>query len=178
MAEYDRFWELHITGTNGYYDFAPSIRDQANHQLEAHDDKLVAKRLLVTPKDHRGPGIISRVANGVKGLPPQGYVATCLSVIDMATPTNTPDDRALVAWINDPAHVGKLRINAHGNGMGQFGMADGAGADFKVFYRDADAVVAWLAANGLAPVATARADSLAGKNPVEWRRGTYRRLTT
>ena len=163
MADYDRFWELHITGTNGHYDFAPSIRDQVNHHLEAHDDKLTAKRLLVTPKDHRGPGIISRVANGDKGLPPTGYVATCISVIDMATPTNTVDDRALVAWINDPAHVGKLRINAHGNGMGQVGMADGMGSDYKVFYQNADAVVTWLVANGLAAVTTARADSLAGK---------------
>jgi hypothetical protein len=162
MADYDRYWELHITGTNGFYDFAPSIRDQQRYQMATHGTKLTGKRLLLNPKDHVRPGIVQRKPIGDKGLPAQGYVASCLTVIDMASGIKDPDDRAIIAWVNDPGHIGKVRVNAHGNGMGQIGMADGAPPDFRVFYRNANEIVSWMVANGLAPVGSPSQKSLAG----------------
>jgi hypothetical protein len=162
MASYDRYWELHLTGTNGFYDFAPSIRDQQRYQMNTHGATLPSKRLLVNPKDHNAPGIIHSKPIGIKGLPDQGYVASCLAVSDMASAVQDTDTQAIVAWINDPGHIGKMRVNAHGNGMGQIGMADGPPPNFQVFYRNATEIVAWMVANGLAPVDSPRVKSLAG----------------
>lgn len=161
MPSYDRFWELHVTGVTGFYDFAPSILDQRTYQLATHGATLTAKRTLVRPKAHVAPGVINRHPIGVKGLPAQGYVATCATVAELAAGVVNAEDQAVVAWINDPAHIGKLRINAHGDGMGNIGMANG-GRPLPVLYIEANEVVSWMRANGLAKIVTGTTGSRAG----------------
>lgn len=161
MASYDRYLELHITGTNGFYDFAPSIRDQRTYQSNTHGARLPTTRTLVAPDDLRMPGPIHALPLP-PDLPDAGYVASMVTVTDLAARTIHPTTQALAAWVNDPAHIGKLRVNAHGDGVGQIGMADGTGALFPVTWVNASEIVAWLAANGLAAIPTARGDSLAG----------------
>ncbi len=162
MANYDRFWELHLTGNNGFYDFTASIKDQRNYQLATHPGDLPESLLLVDPTTLSKPGVIVAKPIPSTGLPNKGYVATCLSVSDMQL-GSAPEHRAMVAWINDPGHVGKLRVNSHGDGMGRIGMADGTGQNFPVHYVDADKLVEWLVASRLVPVETLRVGSVAGK---------------
>jgi hypothetical protein len=161
MPNYDRFWELHITGTNGYYDFAPSINDQRTYQTAQHAAQLPASCMLVTPTNLVAPGIITGLPSPPQGLPNQGYVASALTIQDMATPVVSHQFQELVAWINDAGHLGKMRVNAHGDGMGQIGMSDGV-APLPVHYRDAASLVAWMVANGLAPAGGPTVRSLAG----------------
>jgi hypothetical protein len=162
MASYDRVWELHLTGRNGFYDFTASIKDQRDYQLTRHPGDLLESLLLVDPTTLKKPGIIGELPIPSMGLPKKGYVATCLPVSEMLL-GSAPQHRDMVAWINDPGHVGKLRVNSHGDGMGRIGMADGTGQDFPVHYVDADKLVEWLVASRLVRVDTLRVGSVAGK---------------
>lgn len=162
MANYDRFWELHVTGVNGFYDFAPSIADQERYQLATHGATLTGSQILVNPTQSPGPCVINSLPVPPMGLPAQGYVSSCIGIQDLASGARSANDQVLTTWINDGAHIGKLRVNAHGNGMGQIGMADGTGPLHPVHYRDADAIVIWLLANGLAAVGGPKVSSLAG----------------
>ena len=161
MADYDRYWELHVTGTTGFYDFAPSIRDQRAYQLNTHGAHLPGHATLVWPDDLNIPGVINPLLLP-PALPDAGYVASMVTVTDLGAHTVHATTQALAAWINDPAHKGKLRVNAHGNGVGQIGMADGTGPIYPVTYVNAAEIVTWLAANGLAAIVTTRTGSLAG----------------
>lgn len=163
MAEYDRFWELHVIAPNGWYDFANGIAGQHNHQLEQHAAKLLGSMMLVTPLDAKGADTVTPVALGGRHPPQSGYVASAVSATEIIAATVSADVQALVSWVNDPGHVGKLRINAHGDGMGRLGMADSAAHDAAMTWMNGDAVAAWLAANGLTAAASEWVSSLAGK---------------
>ena len=163
MADYDRFWELHVIAPNGWYDFANGIAGQHSHQIEQHTAKLQGSMLLLTPLNAAGAATVTPVALGGHSLPQSGYVASAVSAADVLDATVSADVQALVAWVNDAGHIGKLRINAHGDGMGRLGMAHGAAHDALMTWMNGDAVIVWLAANGPSPVASEWVASLAGK---------------
>jgi hypothetical protein len=163
MADYDRFWELHVIALNGWYDFANGITGQHNHQIEQHTAKLQGSMLLLTPLGAAGAATVTPVALGGRNPPQSGYVASAVSAADVVAATVSADVQALVAWINDAGNIGKLRINAHGDGMGRLGMAHSAAHDAPMTWMNGDAVVVWLVANGLSAAASEWVASLAGK---------------
>jgi hypothetical protein len=163
MAEYDRFWELHVVAPNGWYDFASGIAGQHNHQCEQHAAKLEGSMMLVTPLDAKGAAAVTPLALGGRTPPASGYVASAASAADIAAAAVAADVQALVRWVNDAGHAGKLRINAHGDGMGRLGMAHGDAHDAAMTWMTGDAVAAWLAANGLTAAASEWVSSTAGK---------------
>jgi len=152
MPAYTRFWDLHLTG-GGWYDFASNIQEQIRRQQGGEDGARFTDTLnLITPSAPTKPGILAGVALPATPIPDSCYVA---SILDLQALSSTPnyvnaDLRRLIAWINGPTGVGKLRLNAHCDGMGRFGMGlapDGA----KTIWTGAGLLVKILADNGLAP---------------------------
>src|SRR5215813_6747142 len=54
MADYDRFWELHVIAPNGWYDFANGIAGQHKHQVEQHAAQLQGSMMLLEPLNAAG----------------------------------------------------------------------------------------------------------------------------
>jgi hypothetical protein len=161
VANYDRYWDLHITGITGWYDFAPQIDEQMFYQVTTHPGELPNGRILINPPNPRVPSVVTALPIGGMNLPAAGYVASVVALDNISNHNVNADVQALAAWINDTGHVGKMRLNCHGNGRGQIGMGT-AGMPAPVTWIDASHVVAWLIANGLAAVHTTTVASLAG----------------
>ncbi len=130
MPAYTRFWDLHLTGQGGFYEFTSLIQEQLEYQavgpeVAGGNARFTKSVNLITPPLD-SPGVIQNVRLGAVTLPDSCVVASMLDLNKLAnTPTySDPDLHTLVTWINDPTGVGKLRINCHGDGMGQIGMGD------------------------------------------------------
>lgn len=176
MPAYTRFWDLHLTGQGGYYEFTSLIQEQLEYQMAAPGDAGKKTRFarslnLIIPPNLDTPGVIQNLALGPVNLPADCVVASMLDLNKLAnTPTYAdPDLRKLVAWVNDPAGVGKLRINCHGDGMGQLGMGDKPtffsnllGGGPRMTWVAAGHLVDVLVANGLVASNGPTSPSLAG----------------
>lgn len=175
MPAYTRYWDLHLTGQGGYYEFTSLIQEQLEYQMTAPGDAGKPTRFtrsvnLVIPPNLDTPGVIQNAALGAVTIPNECFVVSMLDLNKLAnTPTYTdPDLRKLVTWINDPAGVGKLRINCHGDGMGQLGMGDKPNVLSTLFGRPkmtwvaAGHLIDLLVANGLVATGGPTSPSLAG----------------
>ena len=143
----DRFWDVFVTGSSGWYDFAGAILDQASY---------TAGKLSSTPvfliDDSSIPdikGTLSRGNTSSSSLPDTGYVASAVSITDIRNHTFNLDVKNAVEWVSDTYHVGKIRINAHGDTDGGIMFMHRSNGDKSPdlchFFRIAD----WLEANKL-----------------------------
>lgn len=145
MADYDRFWDLHISAQSGWYDFATLIETQGVQQWVAHREQLPDALNLITPRFAMGPTFIYPVPLGSTPLPHTGWVASMVRIDQILNRQRDKDFQALVAWVDSPVHVGKLRVNVHGNLDGTFTMGDRR-------HVYGDQLIDWLAANQLKEV--------------------------
>lgn len=126
--KYDRYWDIHISANNGWYDWAPYIR--ANAAYQSGKVRPGSQPLFLTTSSPV-PGPIADVPIPPAGLPDTGVVASVIKVqlLDSRNPVpalKAAELTALVRWIDDRSHVGKLRLNAHGDpgGAGVIFMGD------------------------------------------------------
>ena len=82
--------------------------------------------------------------------PTRGHVAMIEKLDAVKDHKRSERVTRLIKWVNDEAHLGKIRINCHGDGRGQVGMPSKSGDEL---YVGAAHLVAWLLANGLTDVA-------------------------
>jgi hypothetical protein len=104
--------------------------------------------ILINPEGDAEPTTLQSEPTPLE-LPNTGYIASVVSLNDVAAQTESGDVRRLVQWINDSDHVGKIRFFAHGNQSGQVSMPTGSSnKDWdRVWPQD---LVKWLCQNGLA----------------------------
>ncbi|HEX8821386.1 MAG TPA: hypothetical protein VF794_15780 [Archangium sp.] len=150
---YGQFWDIRVT-YGGAYDFAAANVDQMRHQLlknanvqlasggdRTHVSLQVSQELVGDTGYTYETGTIP-LAAGI-------YRASYVPIVDIEAATKKPEYAEMVRWVaaaNAPGR-GKIRINAHGDGMGNFYMANADGAEK---YLSADKIADWLIANGLA----------------------------
>ncbi len=157
MANYDRFWDLHVTN-NGWYDFVSQIQEQQVYQHLTHEvDLPQTLNLIETPNPNDASIIHPR---DIEPLPDKGVVASTVTLDDIEFEFSDTPFENLVQWVNNPQHVGKLRVNCHGDGCGRMGMKNSSGG---LDWVAAGYIVKWLWANGLRSNNSAAADSLAGQ---------------
>jgi hypothetical protein len=132
MASYDRYWDLHVTGKSGYYDFADSIQEQGNYQTQRHSEQLPTFRMA-----------------GGGSLPEQGCVASIVRVDELETLKSSEQFAQLTAWVSSARDGGKLRVNAHCDGNGRLGMTESADRTRPLSWTNARKLVDWLWTNGL-----------------------------
>ncbi|WP_309887415.1 hypothetical protein [Archangium sp.] len=144
MARYERFWDLHVIASDGTYDFANQVQEQVDYQHRRHGQQLRQSLNLVnvTSASTVDPRAPNRAPSF--GLPREGgVVASAVKASDLNALRATATDKALIKWISDIEFVGKLRINAHGDGRGHIYMPPD---EVPV---NAEKLVSWLQANGL-----------------------------
>lgn len=147
MATYDRFWDLHVAGPGGWYDFAGSIAEQERYQCARHEHSLPESVNLILPHHPTVPTRIDSTSLFVNQLPARGYVTSAATVDEINRGAVDDDVRQIVRWLCAPGHRGKLRINSHGDGAGNLGMASSDTGAVTWFH--AGAIPHWLSANGL-----------------------------
>jgi hypothetical protein len=163
MATYDRFWDLHVTAPNGWYDFAGSIGEQERYQKAKHSGHLPESMNLVWPSTPPAATNIASCSLMIgQRLPTKGYVCSAVTTSELQACKTNEDFATLARWIGDGAHEGKLRINCHGDGMGHIGMADGAASTATMSWIDPAAVGEWLFQNGLGAGGTGGTKRAAG----------------
>jgi hypothetical protein len=153
MTTPDRFWDVLVTADDGWYDFAGSIELQADYTANRMRDKLpsdgdapAAPTISVQRPIPAGKGII-RADVVPAQLPAKGYVALPIKIGDIRRPSRDPVAARLVEWVNDTSHVGKLRINCHGEPTGglMFMKSPQRSVD-ACFFRS---IASWLKLHGL-----------------------------
>lgn len=131
--KYERFLDLFLTSDNNIFDL--------NHQINQYQEHFRVK--YPTQKCYIN---IDAAHHKIYPLPiteyPNiGYISYCLKLNDIENGILTDETRKLVRWISDPTSTGKIRINCHGDGEGNFAM-----------YTDelkANLFVEWLITAGL-----------------------------
>jgi hypothetical protein len=121
-VKYDRFLDLFFTADNGWYDFRAQVEEQSLYQVQEHPELKNNRVLLVSNLATTGPGSISW--DGDTGqLPTVGYVGVALKASEL----KNGDQRftPLVEWVSATDHIGKVRLNAHGQEGGLIFMRDG-----------------------------------------------------
>ena len=162
---YDRFWDIHVTGSNGWYDFAGAIPDMADYTVNRMGGYLNAPgsvRLIANPLPNvRGVLAAAPLAGP---LPDQGYVASMVSITDIQNQAVAPTVQAILNWVGNAYHSGKIRINCHGDTDGGllFMHTDAARSNPDVCFFGS--IADWLAANGLPKVAFRSMWRKLGKN--------------
>ena len=164
--KYDRFWDIHLTANNRYYDWAGDIRPMADYQL----GKVGGVALYLVP-EAKGPDFCYPIRLGPQVLNPKlanmpkGVVASVVTVEELntaASRTESDDDvaKALVAWVANPDFKGKIRLTAHGDDAGCVGMYPDS--KHRGLQRThARNVAKWLINNGLKARDSATRDSTA-----------------
>jgi hypothetical protein len=147
--KYERFWDLHVTANNGYYDFANKVQTQVDYQLGQQADVTGTFRNLVSPATTAA--VVEAMPMNAQNLPRTGVVASMAKIkaLDKADgngASGKPDARALVQWVSNPAYKGKIRLNAHGL-EGKIVMAQGPGGTVDQIHAFKFAL--WLVDNGL-----------------------------
>ena len=80
MANYDRFWDLHVTN-NGWYDFVSQIQEQQVYQHLTHEvDLPQTLNLIETPNPNDASIIHPR---DIEPLPDKGVVASTVTLDDI-----------------------------------------------------------------------------------------------
>jgi|GEM_PF-5460870 len=155
MPAYSRFWEIHLTADDGWYDFVANIGSQGRYQTQ----KIRGGQLLnlISPEDAPAPTWLTAKPTPM-ALPQTGYIASAVKIGEVDGAVRSEDVRRIIEWVNDPEHIGKIRVNSHGMPGGRLQM------NKAPFSGDATQTMAarlafWLAANGL---------SQHGSNPL-WR---------
>jgi hypothetical protein len=149
---YGQFWDIRVT-YGGAYDFDAANVDQMQHQLlknplvgtASGGDKTHAS-LQVNNEQVGTTGYTYQT--GLVPIAAEIYRASYVPILDIEKATAKPEYAAMVRWLasEEAAGNGKLRINAHGDGMGNFYMADTTG---KEKYLSTAKIADWLVANGL-----------------------------
>lgn len=149
---YGQFWDIRVT-YGGAYDFDAANVDQMQRQLLKNP--LVAQASGGV-RTHSSLGVSSEQINGTTYTYETGqmpvaaeiYRASYVPIVDIESAAAKPEYAAMVRWLAaaSAAGDGKIRINAHGDGMGQFYMADAHGAEK---YLSSAKIADWLVANGL-----------------------------
>lgn len=147
-ALYDRFLDIHIANPDGWYDFSGCIKQQQDYQTDEHESHLPTGLNLVAV-DRTGDGAICRPLVGVHTVPSRGHVAMVAGLDAVRDHTRITWFTSLVEWVNDAGHLGKLRVNCHGDGQGHIGMPSQNGHEMFI---DAGHLVSWLVANGMTHV--------------------------
>src|SRR5689334_18501574 len=135
MAVYDRFWDIHLTASTQWYDFAANIPTARDYQRGQHAElRGNLATMLVTPSPSVGlAGPVLPIPLGNTVLPATGYVASAVTIPQIqavagANPAADLNVKPIVAWVSDPKHTGKIRFQAHGvtTGGGRIGMGSHA----------------------------------------------------
>ena len=154
MPNYERYWDIHMSAGNGFYDFAGQIQDQINYQTNAHKDKLrnsknyvsvpanCIQKAIITPMSSSGA---SKTHAGTTG----GVIATAIKITDLAGEVCNDEYKEMVEWVSSTDHVGKIRLNAHGLAGGKIYMSESEDPNktYQMIY--AGAFARWLFINGL-----------------------------
>jgi hypothetical protein len=149
---YGQFWDVRVT-YGGAYDFDAANVDQMQHQLlknplvkQASGEDKANVALQASSEQVGTTGYTYQT--GQIPIAAEIYRASYVPIEDIENATARPEYAAMVRWLasQDAPGQGKLRINAHGDGMGQFYMANAAGAEK---YLSAAKIADWLVANGL-----------------------------
>lgn len=162
--KYDRFWDIHLTANNRYYDWGGDIRPMADYQA----GKVGGSALYLVPES-KGPDFCYPIRIGLPLLNPKlanmqkGVVASVVTVDELneaASRTDSNDDvaKALVAWVANQDAKGKIRLTAHGDEAGRIGMyPDGNHRGLEG--TQARNLAKWLINNGLKARDSATRDS-------------------
>ncbi len=150
---YGRYWDIHLTATDGTYDFARHIKTLATFQgtekSRGLGNQLAVQRIFV--RRERRKFSLTKVLTSlpVSNLPrDEGYVATAATLGSVKRSEVNPDVQQAVTWINDPRFRSKIRLNVHGSPGGKLEMGPDSDPDSSI---DAKLVAFWLKANGLTP---------------------------
>jgi hypothetical protein len=146
MPAYDRFWDVHITADNGWYDFAPTIELSRSYQCRKGVRKWESL-MLVSPEAPKEASILQSKRTP-DTLPVTGYIASAVKIGNLRYTEESENVRRLVQWVNDPGYVGKARFSAHGKSGGRIMMNEGESSKYESSIKAA-AIAAWLIDNGL-----------------------------
>src|SRR5579864_6205715 len=123
MSDYDRFWDIHLTASNGWYDFAKTIRESALYHLSR---QRIEGEVVILTSELRGAGIVHSFPVDNDRLPAKnGVVASCISIDNVMAHKIDDGTKHLVSWINDKNYKGKIRLNSHGDAGGHICMSTG-----------------------------------------------------
>lgn len=143
---YDRYLDVLITGSNGWYDFVQAFQPQSAYMKTKMRG---GSSIAVTMPPNTLKGIVTA---GTATLPTTGYVAAAISITEISNGTQRPETERLIGWVGDTSYAGKLRINCHGdpNGSVMFMNTNAAGTasgkELCLYYMIGE----WLKKNGLA----------------------------
>ena len=116
-SKYTRFWDIHISGSSGKYDFVNDIGSQKSHQETKYNNlKNYKNYIIASSGKHIRPAPIT------SSLPNEGYITSCITTTDILSHIYSRENRDLVDWVSDNSCRGKIRINCHGDGNGKLGM--------------------------------------------------------
>lgn len=149
---YSRYWEIHLTADNGYYDFCHQIDPAAEYVAMRQNPAGSYSRLIAADSgsNYIGNSIFCEFA---EKFPDTGVVASAVDLDSLGRGVTTGCWKNLVKWVSDQRHKGKIRFNCHGDAEGNFSMPRELGpADKVVWYKTpARDLVRWLNNNGLDP---------------------------
>jgi hypothetical protein len=152
---YGRFLDVHI-GHSGQYDFESDIVAQ----MEREGSKLSHSRTRMNWSPWAG-GSGRDLSQPIQDsdLPTRGVIVIGVELDDIDNRQVMSGMTALVKWVNNKNHSGKIRFNVHGTATGGLTMGRRAG-----HWAETDAVNAaeWLIANGLEPVSGLSVSSAVG----------------
>lgn len=140
---YTRFWDLFVVANDGWCNtasLASPLRFQQGFLSPGRHLTLFA------PERPSAPVHLQSVPLAGRDLPSDGYVASIVRASELAAVTLSDDVGALIAWIDGIGERGKLRILAHGDGMGQLTATTPKGVRQVVRGRQ---LAKWLCDNGL-----------------------------
>jgi hypothetical protein len=145
---YDRYLDVLVTGSNGWYDFVQAFQPQSAYMRTKMGG---GSSIAVTMPPNTLKGIVTA---GTATLPTTGYVAAAISITEISAGTQRPEIQRLIGWVGDTSYAGKLRINCHGDPDGSVMFmntdAAGTGKELCLYYRIGE----WLQKNGLAMPST------------------------
>jgi hypothetical protein len=147
MPEYTRFWDVYLTHSNGWCDFATEIEYAGSRQTSSKPGVMTTHKSLVDPAYSLVPRHLGSKPTPPK-LPNQGVTSSAVSLVDVEAKQESEDIKRLVAWVNHEEHVGKVRFNAHGLAGGKVLMPAAANSGLEDVIQ-AQELVHWLCKNGL-----------------------------
>jgi hypothetical protein len=129
--KYTRILDLHITAEDGWYEFAGDIDDMTEYSTDRSADKgceLDVVYMRTLQKGLPPHGACVEMGQAGQELPRHAGLVHCpISVKDLRSIQNdNARPGALVQalnWVSDKEHVGKIRINAHGDESANFCMS-------------------------------------------------------
>ena len=151
MSKYDRFLDIHLTSSTGWYDFATEIELTAQYaidkELSLYNGQFL--RFYRSPIFYgkKGGGWVFPDAAGIDVLPDRGFVATVVPLDQLKE--RDPSYQKLIAWVSDTDHIGKVRFNCHGQPGGIMVMNKDAIGVREPTAQPANMLSYFLANNGM-----------------------------